>query len=879
MHQLISYSLFTCFLAAMYLFFVQCKRESIKYTENRLCALLSLASFVWSFCFWEVNIQIEPEAAYAFRAVGMYAVFTYLIIAQLLVCRLSGTAKSYYNPITMVSLLGFVICYFVIQKDQVTYYLTDIGMTYRFHPGFWNNVYTTYCVVISINMLASIIYMFIKTDRRSLRSLGIKLLISEFIVVFGMIFDTVLPLFGKPAIPGSTIGQFFAVLVLYNAICFVNRSRITVDNMSSYVYSSLSTPVLVYDSEYKLQIANDVAYYFVGLNEASIGNSAIDTLFCLEEKDIFDFSGPNKTLDAVCISNNIPCNLTISKIHDDYYDVVGYIIIVTDLSERMQYIDRLEQAKLEAENANSAKTIFLANMSHEIRTPMNAIIGFSELALSKDISPEIREYVEGIHLASRNLLAIINDILDITKIETGKMEIIPDNYYMAELLEDVSLIISRQAESKGLEFNMKTTGDIPSELYGDKVRLRGVLINILNNSVKYTKKGTVGFEIKVISGSEDKVKLAFIISDTGIGIRPEDKERLFQSFERLDQQLHYEVEGSGLGLAIVKGYVSLMNGDITVESEYGKGSVFTVVVEQGVVDATPLSKINAHEAVTATSSLGKLKVRDTRVLAVDDNRINLMVVKGLLNSYGIEVDMASGGAESIELCKGTHYPIVFMDRMMPEMDGVEAMRCIREIDEYYAPGGEGKIVVLTADAIRGARESLINKGFDEYLGKPVNLKQLERLLVQFLGPDKIEYKEDGGEEENLPDESAHDTPELVILKKNLPGVDVEAGIKYFGDDLSIYMSSLNDNYIYGERDLKELKEMLQNKDYESYTIRMHAIKSCYRNLGEKKVSDMAWEQEQAGREGRYEYIEEHFEEFLDAYRTLLDGMKKALGES
>ena len=473
-------------------------------------------------------------------------------------------------------------------------------------------------------------------------------------------------------------------------------------------------------------------------------------------------------------------------------------------------------------------------------------------------------------------MAIINDILDITKIESGKMEIIPDNYYIADLLDDVSLIISQQAKKKGLEFVMKTDENVPTKLLGDKVRLRGVLINILNNAVKYTKEGTVSFETKILSQTEESVKLAFIIRDTGIGIRSEDQKKLFQSFERFDQQMHYGVEGSGLGLSIAKGYISLMGGEIKVESVYGEGSVFTICVEQKVLDSTPLQHQFTIDKVKEDSEAScQLLIHDTNVLLVDDNHINLMVAKGLLSSYGLSVDIVSSGKAAVEACEKTHYAIVFMDQMMPEMDGIEAMQKIREIDSYYASGGEGKIIVLTADAIRGAREKLIETGFDEYLGKPMNLKQLERLLVLYIPKEKLEmFMPDTGSVEQDQSSDAGSESEVDYLRTMLPEVNIDIGLENSGGTVEDYLRVLKINFTYGDKNLEELESMLNEKDYENYTIKVHSVKSTTRGMGALNISEMALKQEEAGRAGQHDYID--FTELQKEYKQLLQELEEVL---
>ena len=404
------------------------------------------------------------------------------------------------------------------------------------------------------------------------------------------------------------------------------------------------------------------------------------------------------------------------------------------------------------------------------------------------------------------------------------------------------------------------------------------MINILNNAVKYTKEGTVSFEVKVLSRTEDTALLSFIISDTGIGIRPEDQKVLFQSFSRFDQKLHYGVEGSGLGLAIASGYVTLMGGKIIVDSVYGEGSVFTVNVEQKIIDSTPLKhQFTIDKAKAEEPEPCQLTIHDIRVLVVDDNHINLLVIKGLMESYGLSVDTASSGADAIELCRKTHYHFVFMDQMMPEMDGIEAMQRIREMDPYYASGGEGKIIVLTADAIRGSRENLLAKGFDEYLGKPMNLRQLERLLILYLPSDKISVST------RFPEEEDHDKltessekMDIDYLHKNLPSFDIAVGLKNCGGEISDYLEILKINYEYGNKSLDELETLLINNDYENYTIKIHSMKSTTKNMGAMSVSEMARKQEEAGRAGEYAHLGLDFAAFRAEYESLLREIEEVL---
>ena len=285
---------------------------------------------------------------------------------------------------------------------------------------------------------------------------------------------------------------------------------------------------------------------------------------------------------------------------------------------------------------------------------------------------------------------------------------------------------------------MTVSENMPKKMYGDKIRIRGILINLLNNAVKYTENGSVELKAEIIDRKKDVAVLKFCVKDTGIGIAKEDQEKLFESFSQVDKTVNYGKEGTGLGLAIVKGFVQMMNGEVSVESEYGKGSAFTVVIQQKILDASAMDKIytNSNE-VSEDYGMTDMKLENVRVLIVDDNMMNLKMAKRSMEHYGMTVDIAGSGKLAVDMCRQTHYRIVFMDQMMPVMDGVEAMKEIRKLDDYYAVGGEAKIVILTANTMSGMRTQMMQEGFDEFLGKPINFKQLERLLKRYI-PEHIQ---------------------------------------------------------------------------------------------------------------------------------------------
>lgn len=879
MDSILSYGLFGCVVMSLYFGVRAIQKHGFKNKENRLLVLFCFATALRILGFCLVLVQKTSETAYQYRAIGLAGMLCYVIVGTMLLGHITNIPKKYGVISQGITFLGVILYPAVIQKDQVTFEMADFGMAYQFNPTLGNRLYTIYCAIVAVNMLVIVIYLLIRSKKKRYQIMGKKMLLAELIIVAGMVLDTIMPMFGFPAFPGSTIGQFLGLLVIYDALGTLNRTKISYENISEFVYYSMSVPILVYDVEEQLKIINKSAEDFFGMGSNRIGDKPLKQLFKVED-DTFKFSGEVCSVDATCRANDVFCNLAINKIYDDYQDIIGYIIVVSDLTERMKTVKELEKAIKEADRANKAKSTFLANMSHEIRTPMHAIIGFSELVMKSDVSDEIRQHVKDIQLASNNLLAIINDILDISKIESGKMEIVPTSYYTSTLMKDVSLIIASQAERKGLKFIMNVDPTLPSWLYGDKIRIRGILINILNNAVKYTREGSITFNVKVTLRTDTKVRILFEVIDTGVGIREEDQKNIFKSFEQLDRQVHYGVEGSGLGLAIANGYVKLMGGFIKLDSKYGEGSKFSVTIEQKIMDEKPIDKAFVHqEGSFKGEEIEEFTVKTTPILVVDDNKVNLRVAQGLLKSYGFQVDVADGGKQAIEMCLKKEYPIVFMDQMMPEVDGIMAMKEIRKQSPYYSPDGVGKIIVLTADAIGGVKERLTAEGFDDYLGKPINVKQLERVLLKIIPEEDIIRKEHKEEVKELPTDKELEIRKIIDeLQNKLPNMDVELGMGRCGNSESEYLQILKIAYDYGEMRMKQLEEFQAKKAYDDYGIKVHSLKSTALNIGAVEVSKLAEAQEFACREGNYSYIDENMEKLLDNYQVVINHIGNLLEE-
>ncbi len=469
--------------------------------------------------------------------------------------------------------------------------------------------------------------------------------------------------------------------------------------------------LVVVDSKKKeVLYRNPVAKNLLPEIDSENPQSAIERIFMTKE-NVFEQDGRHYEIRLSEIKGN------------DRDDIQGYLAWIFDMTFINQYTNEMIRLKEESEQASRAKTNFLAHMSHEIRTPMNAIVGYADLALRNQDTGQIRGYLKNIKTASHTLLHLINEILDITKIETGKMEMVNINYRFDSLMEELHSMMGAQAGKAGLILRMEIDEKIPRCLYGDKVKLQEILTNLINNAIKYTEEGSITVRIFQKDRTEQHVMLYIEIEDTGIGIEEKNFSKVFGKFEQFDKKRNYQIEGSGLGLSIVKSFVEMMDGNITFESEYEKGTKFIIHLWQGIG--------NEEESEKVKKENGEVVINSGRVLVVDDNELNCDVAKGILNILGIEADTISSGRKCLSLLQaGKQYDIIFMDHMMPEMDGVETLHAIRKMGGIFK---DLPIVLLTANAVSGVRDEMIEEGFDDFLSKPIDIEDLQRVLIKFLG--------------------------------------------------------------------------------------------------------------------------------------------------
>ncbi|MFP3043562.1 ATP-binding protein [Treponema primitia] len=532
----------------------------------------------------------------------------------------------------------------------------------------------------------------------------------------------------------------------------------------------------------------------------------------------------------------------------------------------------LKAQALLVEAASQAKSDFLANMSHEIRTPMNAIIGISELALREETSKRVRDFLVSIRQAGQNLLSIINDILDFSKIESGKLDIISADYYLPSVINDCIGAIRTQLAEKPLVLHTTIDELLPSRFFGDASRLRQVLLNLLSNAVKYTHEGRITLAIHYAAGTPgtpangDTLVLTFEVADTGIGIKEEDIGKLFGDFNRIDEKANRGIEGTGLGLAISRNLCRLMGGEITVASEYGSGSTFTASIPQRVVDTEPF-KLPADGqdgsgAVEPKTASVTFTAPDTRILLVDDVPTNLIVAEGLLAPYRVKVDCCVSGEEAIQLVEEHPYDIIFMDHMMPGMDGIETTAAIRAMDR---PGSPPLIIALTANAISGMREMFLEKGFNDYLSKPIEVSKLDEIMEKWVPREKRKK----AEQKTKRTKSA--PPGLEI-----EGVDTKRGIAMTGGTEAAYRTILL-AFCKDAQDRFPLFSRIPDKEgLSNFTINVHALKSAAGTIGAEALSKQAAELEAAGNRGDLGLIEEQLPLFYRDLKLLAERIALAV---
>lgn len=548
-------------------------------------------------------------------------------------------------------------------------------------------------------------------------------------------------------------------------------------------------------------------------------------------------------------------------------DLMQSIVIVTCIFgcifKYQSYV--YEKQKRELLSANKAKSDFLANMSHEIRTPINVMLGYNELICKESAEQQTLENAEMVQSAGENLLSLVNDILDFTAIEQGRLKIKKEAYNIKEILQDVLLYAEYGAEEKGLKLQVSVEDTIPKVLSGDAVRMMQIMENLISNGIKYTKEGSVEVSVRWESEDEERGFLLFSVKDTGIGMKQEDVNKISESFLRFDNNRTRNIQGLGLGLTIVTRLLSHMEGTLAVESEIGIGSRFSVRIPQDVVEPEAIGALalGGRDALSSTEEI--LEAPDAKILVVDDNEMNLELMCGLLQGTKLQIDLARNGAEAIACVREKAYHLIFMDHMMPVLDGIAAMRLMRQEKLCDAT----PIVVLTANAVSGVNKEYLEEGFDAYLSKPVLQKDLLKVLKQFL-PENL-YKLQTVRESVRAAKTEIPEPQAPARESLL---DRAVGLQYCCENEDFYKEMLGTYLANDKRD--DIESSYKEGDWEQYRILVHALKSTSLSIGAVHLSEGAKALEMAAKDNRIDEIEKNHSRVMEEYTLLLCMLQKEL---
>ena len=706
------------------------KRSSYYVVLFTLIAIVCLAYFAYSSAVDSGMALTANQFSYIDGTfVQMFFLFCVLDICGVQV------KKSFGIPLVLGNIF-FILVVFTTVKSGLLYKGYEIGFyngsaNIQAEFGPLHSVFLFWVIFNTLIPIAVILYSIIRRKKISYlytTALGVLEAATVALYFIERAFDL-----GFDILPCSYVFMEFIILGIIQRIALYDGSQIVIYNSEDrreYGY-------IIFDTKKKYVGSSTVArYYFPELDNLTIDRYVNDSFIKEEFVDRLD-EAINETESSKVYTRagkEIVCTFKPYR-HEKKNKIYGYIVEIRDDTEQQQLIkklnnvnDELEEAVDYAISASRAKSDFLANMSHEIRTPINAVLGMNEIALRECKDDSIIPYLNDIQSAGKTLLYIINDILDFSKIEAGKIDIIEADYELDALINDVKNLVEVKAVEKNLELVLDVDQELPSVLNGDENRIRQIIVNILNNAVKYTAEGRIELRINAELPGDDAITLDIAVSDTGMGIKDEDIPLLFNSFSRVDEKKNKGIEGTGLGLAITKRLIDMMNGTVDVESVYGEGTTFKVKLPQKIVSKVSIGSVRKQNNTVAVQKTANehIDASNIDILVVDDTKLNLTVARGLLKATNAKVDTCVSGAECLEMIVKKHYDIVLLDHMMPNMDGIETIHRAKELADSKCK--DTVFIALTANAISGVKDMYLAEGFDDYISKPIDPKHLEETI-------------------------------------------------------------------------------------------------------------------------------------------------------